>query len=214
MIPLLIVTDTKHSLQRFLETKAREKKSIIIKLEPVTSEYSIDQIRGIQKEVNIRQPITRLYILEEFDRASLEAQNAFLKLLEEPPENVEFLLVVSNHYNLLPTLVSRTKIIRLEREFKSKKGTDVSMALSIFVSKKKLSSLDFSKFTISSKEDAIKILTEMLFFFRERLLIDTFAPGIIKEIFHVDDLIKNNNLNPQLALDHVLLFISKKYSIK
>ncbi len=213
MIPLLLIAHTKKALRQFLEKRNVGEKTITITLQPLSSEYSIDQIREIQKEVSIQQPIKRIYIFEEFDKASLEAQNAFLKLLEEPPENVEFILVVENQYTLLSTLVSRTKIIRVEKEIIEKKETAVSRKLSIFAVKKTLSSLDFSTFTASSKEDAVKILMEMLSFFRERLLDDTAAPKIIKEILHVCKLIKNNNLNSQLALDHLLIFIAKAYNL-
>src|SRR5690625_7732943 len=43
-----------------------------------------------------------------------EAVNAFLKLLEEPSENVMFILTSSRPEQLLPTIVSRCQEIRLQ----------------------------------------------------------------------------------------------------
>ncbi len=212
MIPLLVVAHTKQSFKQFLEQRYKGEKIMTITLEPQTSEYSINQIREIQKEVKISQPIKRVYIMAEAERISLEAQNAFLKLLEEPPDDIEFILVVSNQFALLPTLVSRTKIIRLEKEKNSKMETEVSRNLAQFVSKKSLSSLDFTAFTISTKEDVLEMIMEMISFFRNRLERDPLAPKIIKEILKVNQLLKHNNLNPQLALDHLLMFMYKWYN--
>lgn len=43
------------------------------------------------------------------------ASNKILKILEEPPEKTVFLLVVEDQEKLLPTIVSRTQIVRLDR---------------------------------------------------------------------------------------------------
>jgi hypothetical protein len=45
---------------------------------------------------------------------SLEAQNALLKLLEEPPANVYFLLAAHSTAPLLPTIMSRVQILQLK----------------------------------------------------------------------------------------------------
>ncbi len=54
-----------------------------------------------------------IVIITEIETMRPEAANAFLKLLEEPPENVIFLLTTSNTEHLLPTIISRCQHIRL-----------------------------------------------------------------------------------------------------
>ena len=49
----------------------------------------------------------KVYIVEEADSLNPSAQNAFLKLLEEPPSFVTFLLLAENPLSLLPTVRSR-----------------------------------------------------------------------------------------------------------
>lgn len=44
---------------------------------------------------------------------NIEAQNALLKILEEPPSGVEFLIFTSNKNALLPTIRSRMQIINM-----------------------------------------------------------------------------------------------------
>ncbi len=54
-----------------------------------------------------------IVIIKDIDTMRKEAANAFLKLLEEPPENVIFLLTASKTEQLLPTIISRCQHIRL-----------------------------------------------------------------------------------------------------
>jgi len=49
----------------------------------------------------------KVYIVEEADALNQSAQNAFLKILEEPPSFVTFLLLAENPLYLLPTVRSR-----------------------------------------------------------------------------------------------------------
>jgi len=49
----------------------------------------------------------KVYIISEADALNQSAQNAFLKILEEPPSFVTFLLLAENPLSLLPTVRSR-----------------------------------------------------------------------------------------------------------
>ena len=53
-------------------------------------------------------------ILFETHRATVEAQNAFLKLLEEPPSSAVLILVTEFPERLLPTILSRCQEIRFD----------------------------------------------------------------------------------------------------
>ena len=53
----------------------------------------------------------KIGIIFEADRLVTEAQNAFLKTLEEPPKNSNFILVTGNRKMLLPTILSRCQLI-------------------------------------------------------------------------------------------------------
>ena len=53
----------------------------------------------------------KVYILFDFDNATVQAQNKLLKTLEEPNKSTIFVLTASNLNNVLPTIRSRCKII-------------------------------------------------------------------------------------------------------
>jgi len=72
-------------------------------------EITVEQIRalGVDALVLPNEADAKVYILPEADAMNLSAQNAFLKLLEEPPAFVRFLLCAKNREALLPTVRSR-----------------------------------------------------------------------------------------------------------
>lgn len=57
----------------------------------------------------------KMTIIENADFMTVQAQNAFLKLLEEPPAGVYFLMLCENASALLPTVRSRASILRMLR---------------------------------------------------------------------------------------------------
>ncbi len=83
------------------------------------SEISIDSIRQVISKLNLRvaggrdRVINRVVIIENAQFMSREAQNALLKLLEEPPANTLLILTTNSEDNLLPTVVSRTQKVSI-----------------------------------------------------------------------------------------------------
>jgi DNA polymerase-3 subunit delta' len=75
----------------------------------------IDQIRRLQRDLNLTPTEARyqVAIITGFESATLGAANAFLKTLEEPPQNVVLLLTAPDSETLLPTISSRCRIIAL-----------------------------------------------------------------------------------------------------
>ena len=57
----------------------------------------------------------KAYILEDADTMTVQAQNAFLLTLEEPPKNVYFFLLCENSRSLLETIRSRAAILRTDK---------------------------------------------------------------------------------------------------
>lgn len=80
-----------------------------------TEELSIgiEKIRELIKNLQIKREKT-VAIIFEAEKLTVEAQNAFLKTLEEPPENTTILLCTSNEDLLLETVNSRCKYIFVE----------------------------------------------------------------------------------------------------
>ncbi len=81
------------------------------------TELTVDLIRGIYDTVGLMPndlPF-KAYIIEDGERMNGSAQNAFLKLFEEPPEDVYFFIITNDAGSLLPTIRSRALTLRTER---------------------------------------------------------------------------------------------------
>ena len=72
-------------------------------------EISIQQIRGLERELNYRSfgGKRKIAILDPATLLNLSSQNALLKTLEEPPQDCLIILIAPNEGGLLPTLRSR-----------------------------------------------------------------------------------------------------------
>lgn len=75
----------------------------------------IEQIRRLQQDLSLSTYEARykVALLKRFDTANLNAANAFLKTLEEPPNNVILLLTANDSDTLLPTINSRCRTVGL-----------------------------------------------------------------------------------------------------
>ena len=73
------------------------------------SNNSVDDIRDLRESVNFPPVMgrTKVYIIDEAHMLSTQASNALLKTLEEPPENVVFILATTDPQKLPATILSR-----------------------------------------------------------------------------------------------------------
>ena len=69
-------------------------------------EIKIDDIKEIKRLAYITDKEKKLIVLAA-EKFNTYAQNALLKLIEEPPKEVEFLIVTNSKYTLLDTILSR-----------------------------------------------------------------------------------------------------------
>ncbi|HZJ34618.1 MAG TPA: AAA family ATPase [Candidatus Angelobacter sp.] len=69
----------------------------------------VDIMRRLYNETRTKTESNRIIIIDYAERMTHQAQNAFLKLLEEPGKGVYFILVSHSVSKLLPTILSRTE---------------------------------------------------------------------------------------------------------
>ena len=81
-------------------------------------ELTVDQIRSVSSDASIlpNEAPRKVYIFQEAETMNTEAQNAALKLLEEPPNGVVLLLCTSNAVRLLSTVRSRCVEINISAD--------------------------------------------------------------------------------------------------
>ncbi len=86
-------------------------------ISPDGNNIKIEQIRDIQKRIQEKPIISekKVYIIDNADLMTTEAQNCLLKTLEEPPEFAVIILIGSNSNTFLPTIKSRCTIMNFNK---------------------------------------------------------------------------------------------------
>ena len=134
-------------------------------------EILVDQIRDMGADAYVlpNEAAEKVYIIERADTMNEQAQNAALKLFEEPPRGVHFILCAQNAARLLPTVRSRCVELRCGDEADAEDGSIAKLA-DEFV--EQLESGDVPGFTAwcfeHEKMDA-RMLSDFLFGVKRRL---------------------------------------------
>lgn len=86
-------------------------------LGPDGKSIKVSQIRELQNVINIKPTFSKksVYIIDDADLMTIEAQNSLLKTLEEPPEYAVIILIVHNERNILSTVKSRCVNIKFSK---------------------------------------------------------------------------------------------------
>ena len=88
----------------------------VVPLKSDRKTVGVEEIRALREDAYINPTSSRckVYIVEDAESVTPAGQNALLKLAEEPPDGVYFLLLTRNRHSLLPTLVSRAVCYSME----------------------------------------------------------------------------------------------------
>jgi replication-associated recombination protein RarA len=94
-----------------------EKHAYFLNLEPAGKSFTIDQVRELKGHMRLKTTgnsyIRRVVLLNDVHTMTVEAQNALLKLLEEPPEDTVLILTAVPEQSLKPTIYSRVQKIQI-----------------------------------------------------------------------------------------------------
>lgn len=102
-----------HSCHRILEDKHADVTTLSLDSKV---EIGIDDIRELQHLANLPpyEGKCKIFIIEDAEYMSTEAANSLLKILEEPPPRVVWLLLATEESRLLPTITSRCQRLELK----------------------------------------------------------------------------------------------------
>lgn len=173
---------------------------------------SIEDIRKLQKNLGlaVTDQKTRTCVLWEVQNLSLPAQQALLKLIEEPPENTQIILTADNA-NLLPaTILSRclnktlpTQIAQLTQADE----TEIKEYLQILSVQSYANILKLAE-KVTKSQDPKMTLVKILFFVRSGLLKQpSLKRAQVIKYLQEGILDLGTNINPQMAIEHCFLNI-------
>ncbi|OGH17030.1 MAG: hypothetical protein A3C30_02145 [Candidatus Levybacteria bacterium RIFCSPHIGHO2_02_FULL_40_18] len=173
----------------------------------------IPEVREIKKLLSKKafSGKRRLFIIRD---ATIAAQNALLKTLEELPEDTYFIFLEETI--LIPTILSRVRLLKFERK-KPRIDRDLETILGNFISGKKdlssallLADRLFSQNPNLTLNDLTLCLREILFkqIKQGDLEKTNFVLRFLKSLYQYIPLTDSNNLNKRLALERILLEIA------
>lgn len=178
----------------------------------------IKEIREMQKNLILKPAITnyKTVILNHAELLTIEAQNALLKSLEEPPEYLYIFLFVTDYQLLLPTIISRCQIVTLPLEKIDLDDNDMTYLTNLYnslISASSSKKLIITENIFPNKNEALLFIEKSLLFWQQNLYSDIlikYSLDLQKKVKIIKNLgsAKINllkNLNLTLTMDNFFL---------
>ena len=118
----------------------------------------ISEVRDLASFTRLKVNKKTIIFIDSIENSSNEAQNAFLKNLEEPNENIIYALTTSSSHKLLPTIVSRCQIVRVGESSVKK---DTISNVESFLEKSQSEKLDFV-LGYRKRDEAVNYITDFI----------------------------------------------------
>ncbi|OGH06266.1 MAG: hypothetical protein A2W22_02650 [Candidatus Levybacteria bacterium RBG_16_35_11] len=217
MVSFLIVSKDKNKAaeewQKITNRERIDRFDITI-VEPEKT-MGIGDVRGAQQKL-ILKPLRsqkKAVILDAYLGITIEAQNALLKSLEEPPLNTIIILLVSDLEPILPTIISRCKVLNLDK-FIMLSDDEKNTFTKLFNKIQKVQTgekLELAQDFGKTKEDGALFTQNLILVLRE-LILD--GEGDTKKLLHTlkefekaNKILKTSNANPRLTLENLFFSI-------
>lgn len=214
MQSFLITTKDKNKASIYITDFLKEKGIYPIDVNQQIFEKAmgIEDVRNIQKKILLKpfRGKTKAVVIQAYESITPEAQNALLKVLEEPPNNTIIIINTSKKELLLPTIISRCKIIELQDNYLTLSRDESSQYLSVLMSLSKQGIGHKLKLAqdIARNEEAVIWLSKMSIFVRQKLIEDYNDPkylNLLRLLAETYTVIKSTNINQRIALENLFL---------
>lgn len=174
----------------------------------------IEEMRNMQKSVFLT-PVKgskKAIILEDAQTLTIEAQNALLKILEEPPAHVLFFLSTTSTDSLLPTILSRCSLVKLQEDSQDLTPEQITVLeedVQLLLSSSIAIRLSLAE-KIANQKDLISVwLSQAIHYLRSKMLedvdVNAHLTGSLQNLQDAYRLITTTNTNPRMVLEHTFL---------
>jgi len=210
MQSILIVGKNINKLKKEAQDLCEKNKISKFDIEILETEKAvgIGEIRSLQKNIFLKplKSEKKAVILEAFYGATIEAQNAFLKILEEPPANTIIIMLSTSLDFVLPTVLSRCVLINLEKteNFKEEEIAENLKILSSVTNNSSAALIIAQKYS-KDRETALRFLEKMIISVHTNLETARDAKIILKNLQKTYAVINTTNVNVRLALENLFL---------
>ncbi|HSW97914.1 MAG TPA: hypothetical protein VLF89_08870 [Candidatus Saccharimonadales bacterium] len=175
----------------------------------------IEAVRDFQKQIMLKpmRGENKAVIIKDAHTLTIEAQNALLKTLEEPPPHTYIYLLAENTNNFLQTILSRTSLISLseENQLEDKTLQEVEQQINIIFSDSIGDKLKLAENLSADKPTAIAWIEKTIYILRnlmiEKLTMAKDFLPLLESLQKTHIILKTTNVNVRLALENLFLSI-------
>jgi DNA polymerase III gamma/tau subunit len=210
MESFLILARNSEKLKAYAYSLFEKEKIDKIDINLIESEkqIGISAVREFQKKIYLKPYKSKQkgIILNAENGITTEAQNALLKVLEEPPVNTIIIMLSKTGDLILPTIISRCKVINLKEDKREAEKNFEEFLLSL-PQKGIGEKLKLAEQNSKTKENALDLL-ENLLIAGKKLLEENQNKQLansLKELQKTYNQIKNSNVNIRLSLENLFL---------
>lgn len=174
MHSFLVVGLNSKEVDKIVEQKIRD--ISLIRLDFELSK--IEDARELTKLIKLRNK--GVFVIRDIDKATIPALNAFLKNLEDPGEDIRFILTTTNLQRVLPTIVSRSQVIYT---INPKGKVDNEAEIITFLRSKDTDKIKFV-WSIKDRDEALSFISRLINYTHnnlDRSRDPTYAARIIEE---------------------------------
>lgn len=173
----------------------------------------IPDIRNISKQVFLKpmKGEKKAIVLEAFMGMTIDSQNAFLKILEEPPLSTIIVILANENY-FLPTILSRCKLIELDKGLILEENEQSEFVQILEdLQTNNLDKLKLAQDKSKDKTEALLFIEKLIVAARFKMINESKSRGEYKKIIDVLSIyykeIKQSNVNLRLGLENLFLEI-------
>lgn len=189
---------------KFINNEEKTKQSI-----------GIEEVRIVQKNLSLKpiQSNQKILVIYDAHLLTTQAQNALLKVLEEPPNNTIIILVSPSISTLLPTVISRCGVVELETTtaFDPKEQEEILAVLNTLPTMAISHKLKLAQDIGKEKEEAKLWLKKAIQATRNEILQASNTKSLAnyhRALLALQDTyqtISSTNANPRLATENLVL---------
>lgn len=187
----LIVGSDKEVIDRKIKQIVNKEKSKIIQF-PISK---IKDTRELGKYLKLSINTKTAILIKDIDKSTTESLNAFLKNLEEPQENVIFILTAKHEFGVIPTILSRCQLIRTVSQDTKAEG---NFAQSFLTKSTPEKLLELSK--IKARDEAIVFMQNLISSLHITLIKGRKPKHVARVILKAEDTLKALNANGNVTL--------------
>ncbi len=214
MQSILLICPDKTKRDAYIHLFCQKNNITIFDRTIIASETSlgVEAVRTMQKTAFLK-PLhseNKLIIIENAHTATVEAQNALLKIVEEPPNQTIIMLTADNDHSLLPTILSRCSIIALDAEKKEntpEEKAEIEEQLATIMQGSVGDKLVLAQQLAEKKENINSWIRNMMLLMREHMLEDgqTIYAKHIAQLQEAHRLMETTNIQPRFIFEHFFL---------